>query len=70
VTTTWPPGLPSTLDYPEVPVGAILAGSARRFGPRAAVQPPQMMRLSRALGWTAPVTTVDAFVDRLAEAGG
>jgi energy-coupling factor transport system ATP-binding protein len=36
----------------------------------AAVQPPQMMRLSRALGWTAPVTTVDAFVDRLAEAGG
>lgn len=26
-----------TLDYPEVPVGAILAGSARRFGSRTAV---------------------------------
>lgn len=34
---------------------------------RAAVQPPQMMRLSSALGWAAPVTTVDAFVDRLSD---
>lgn len=28
----WPPGLPRSLSYPDVPVGAILAGSARRFG--------------------------------------
>ncbi|MGH3763524.1 class I adenylate-forming enzyme family protein [Actinophytocola sp.] len=33
---SWPPGLPESLDYPEVPVGAILAGSARRFGDRVA----------------------------------
>ena len=32
----WPPGLPHSLDYPEVPVGAVLAGSARRFGDRVA----------------------------------
>lgn len=32
----WPPGLPASLDYPEVPVGAVLAGSARRFGDRTA----------------------------------
>jgi long-chain acyl-CoA synthetase len=30
-------GVRSTLDYPDVPVGALLAGSARRFGDRAAV---------------------------------
>jgi long-chain acyl-CoA synthetase len=36
MTTTWPPGLPTTLDYPEVPVGAILLGSARRYGARTA----------------------------------
>lgn len=32
----WPPGLPYSLDYPEVPVPAILAGAARRFGDRVA----------------------------------
>src|SRR5438552_1675153 len=32
----WPPGFPDSLTYPEVPVGAILAGSARRFGDRIA----------------------------------
>ena len=31
-----PPGLPETLVYPEVPAGAILLGSARRFGDRVA----------------------------------
>ncbi|MGH3878281.1 MAG: class I adenylate-forming enzyme family protein [Actinophytocola sp.] len=35
-TESQPPGLPETLDYPEVPAGAILAGSARRFGDRVA----------------------------------
>jgi long-chain acyl-CoA synthetase len=34
--SSWPPGLPTTLDYPEVPVGAILLGSARRYGARTA----------------------------------
>ncbi|WP_433276073.1 class I adenylate-forming enzyme family protein [Pseudonocardia xinjiangensis] len=29
--------VPATLEYPEVPVGAVLAGSARRFGGRTAV---------------------------------
>lgn len=33
---SWPPGLPRTLHYPNVGVGAILAGSARRFGDRVA----------------------------------
>ena len=28
---------PTSLDYPEVPVGAVLAGAARRFGDRTAV---------------------------------
>lgn len=32
----WPTGLPYSLDYPEVPVGAVLAGAARRFGDRTA----------------------------------
>jgi long-chain acyl-CoA synthetase len=31
-----PPGLPDSLVYPEVPAGAILLGSARRFGDRVA----------------------------------
>lgn len=33
----WPPGLPGSLVYPEVPVGALLAGSARRYGDRVAL---------------------------------
>ncbi|TDV57141.1 long-chain acyl-CoA synthetase [Actinophytocola oryzae] len=31
-----PPGLPESLVYPEVPAGAILLGSARRYGDRVA----------------------------------
>jgi long-chain acyl-CoA synthetase len=31
-----PPGLPATLDYPELPVGAVLLGGARRWGDRVA----------------------------------
>ncbi|MFI5606318.1 class I adenylate-forming enzyme family protein [Amycolatopsis sp. NPDC051903] len=34
--STPPPGLPASLDYPDVPVGSILAGSAARFGDRTA----------------------------------
>ena len=33
---SWPPGFAESLTYPEVPVGAILAGSARRYGERTA----------------------------------
>ncbi|WP_216204641.1 class I adenylate-forming enzyme family protein [Amycolatopsis aidingensis] len=33
---TWLPGLPRSLDYPDVPVGSILTGSARRFADRTA----------------------------------
>lgn len=36
MTSAWPPGLPRTLDYPDVPVSAILLGSARRYGDRVA----------------------------------
>ncbi|HEU5470254.1 MAG TPA: AMP-binding protein [Actinophytocola sp.] len=32
----WPPGFPESLDYPEVPVGAIVFGAANRFGDRTA----------------------------------
>jgi long-chain acyl-CoA synthetase len=33
---SWPPGLPGSLVYPEVPVGDILSGSVRRYGDRVA----------------------------------
>ncbi|HWM01225.1 MAG TPA: AMP-binding protein [Actinophytocola sp.] len=33
---SWPAGLPESFEYPDIPVGAILAGSARRFGDRVA----------------------------------
>ncbi|WP_206795689.1 class I adenylate-forming enzyme family protein [Amycolatopsis sp. MtRt-6] len=33
---TTPPGLPASLDYPEVPVGSILAAAAARWGDRTA----------------------------------
>src|SRR3954447_17020983 len=32
--TQTPPGLPRSLDYPEVPVGAVLRGAARRWPAR------------------------------------
>jgi long-chain acyl-CoA synthetase len=35
---TWPPGLPRSLDYPDVPVGAVLEGAAARYGARPAFQ--------------------------------
>jgi len=31
-TSSWPPGLPRSLDYPEVPVGSILRAAVRRWG--------------------------------------
>jgi long-chain acyl-CoA synthetase len=34
--TTWPPGLPRSLDYPLVPVGSILRAAVRRWGGRTA----------------------------------
>ncbi|MGY1618211.1 class I adenylate-forming enzyme family protein [Geodermatophilus sp. SYSU D00691] len=33
---SWPPGLPRTLDYPQVPVGSILRAAVRRWGDRTA----------------------------------
>ncbi|CAM5742217.1 3-ketoacyl-CoA thiolase [Streptomyces alboniger] len=38
MTDYWPAGLPRRLDYPDVPLGAVLAGSARRYRDRAAVR--------------------------------
>ncbi|MFD0441451.1 AMP-binding protein [Streptomyces indonesiensis] len=38
MTDYWPAGLPRHLDYPDVPIGAVLAGSARRYRDRAAVR--------------------------------
>jgi long-chain acyl-CoA synthetase len=32
----WPPGFPTSLDYPEVPVGSIAAAAAARYGERTA----------------------------------
>src|SRR5512139_262363 len=32
----WPAGMPTSIDYPDVPVGAILAGAARRWPDRVA----------------------------------
>ena len=34
--TTWPPGLPRSLDYPPVPVGSVLRAAVRRWGDRTA----------------------------------
>src|SRR5919205_345958 len=34
--STWPPGLPRSLDYPLVPVGSILRAAVRRWGDRTA----------------------------------
>ena len=36
-TRSWPPGLPRSLEYPEVPVGSILRAAVRRWGDRAGV---------------------------------
>jgi long-chain acyl-CoA synthetase len=33
---SWPPGLPRSLDYPEVPVGSILRAAVRRWGGKTA----------------------------------
>src|SRR3712207_5964402 len=33
---SWPPGLPRSLDYPEVPVGSVLRAAVRRWGERTA----------------------------------
>ncbi|MGY1602429.1 class I adenylate-forming enzyme family protein [Geodermatophilus sp. SYSU D00815] len=33
---SWPPGLPRSLDYPQVPVGSILRAAVRRWGDRDA----------------------------------
>ena len=35
-TSSWPPGLPRSLAYPEVPVGSILRAAVRRWGDRTA----------------------------------
>src|SRR3954466_9899487 len=35
-TASWPPGLPRSLDYPQVPVGSILRAAVRRWGGRTA----------------------------------
>jgi long-chain acyl-CoA synthetase len=34
--SSWPPGLPRTLDYPQVPVGSIMRAAVRRWGDRTA----------------------------------
>ncbi|TVT46733.1 long-chain fatty acid--CoA ligase [Amycolatopsis rhizosphaerae] len=44
---TMPPEMPTSLDYPEVPVGAILAGAAARYGDRTAY-----LHNDRALGFS------------------
>lgn len=36
MTSSWPPSLPRSLDYPTVPAGAVLTGAARRYGDRVA----------------------------------
>lgn len=33
---SWPPGLPRSLDYPQVPVGSIMRAAVRRWGDRPA----------------------------------
>jgi long-chain acyl-CoA synthetase len=38
MTGYWPAGLPRTLHYPDIDVGTLLAGAARRYGEREAVR--------------------------------
>jgi long-chain acyl-CoA synthetase len=33
----WPKGMPRTIDYPVIPVGAVIKGSAERFGEKTAL---------------------------------
>ncbi|WP_232667934.1 class I adenylate-forming enzyme family protein [Pseudonocardia sp. TRM90224] len=54
----------SSLDYPEVPVGALLAGAARRFGERTAVH-----YAGRELSFAALHERACAFANALREAG-
>ena len=53
-----------TLDYPEVPVGALLAGSARRFGDRTALHFAE-----RELGFAELYERACAFAHALGDAG-
>ena len=56
--------VPATLDYPEVPVGAVIAGSARRFGDRTAVH-----FAGRELSFAQIYERACAFANALREAG-
>ena len=38
---SWPPGLPRSLEYPQVPVGSILRAAVRRWGDRDGVHRPR-----------------------------
>lgn len=54
----------TSLDYPEVPVGALLAGSARRFGDRTALR-----FAGRELSFAALYERACAFANALGDAG-
>jgi long-chain acyl-CoA synthetase len=68
MSATWPPDLPRTLDYPEVPVGAILAGAARRYGDRTAFIRGEE-ELTFAELWRQACRFANALVDRGARHG-
>lgn len=58
-----PPGLPNSLDYPEVPVGSLLAGAATRYGDRTAFQHGDQ-KLSFTQLWESACRFANALLDR------
>ncbi|EHR49191.1 acyl-CoA synthetase (AMP-forming)/AMP-acid ligase II [Saccharomonospora marina XMU15] len=58
-----PPGLPNSLDYPEVPVGSLLAGAAARYGDRTAFQHGEQ-KLSFSQLWESACRFANALLDR------
>src|SRR4051794_7240103 len=64
-----PPGLPRTLDYPDVPVGAILLGSARRWPDRVGWIDPTAPQGSQQLTFAAAAARAAQFANALRSRG-
>src|SRR3954466_7252392 len=64
-----PPGLPRSLDYPDVPVGAILLGSARRWPDRVGWIDPTAPEGSQQLTFAAAAARAAQFAHALRSRG-
>ena len=64
-----PPGLPRSLDYPRVPVGAILCGSARRWPDRVGWIDPARPENNRELTYSDALARASQFAHALGAQG-